>query len=71
MATRPAVFGVERSLSGKAWHWRGGNMEIAGDAGGLTDDIVTQLLLARGAARDDLARHRSPSLRSFLPPESM
>ena len=70
MATRPAVFGVERSLSGKAWHWRGGNMEIAGDAGGLTDDIVTQLLLARGAARDDLARHRSPSLRSFLPDPS-
>jgi single-stranded-DNA-specific exonuclease len=70
MATRPAVFGVERSLTGKAWRWRGGNMEMAGGAGELTDDIVTQLLLARGVARDDLARHRSPSLRSFLPDPS-
>ena len=70
MATRPAVFGVERSLTGKAWRWRGGNMELAGGAAGLEDDIVTQLLLARGVARDDLARHRSPSLRAFLPDPS-
>src|SRR6478609_62424 len=71
MATRPAVFGVERSLTGKAWRWRGGNMELGGGAAGLEDDIVTQMLLARGVARDDLARHRSPSLRSFLPDPSI
>jgi single-stranded-DNA-specific exonuclease len=71
MATRPAVFGVERSLTGKAWRWRGGNMELADGAAGLEDDIVTQMLLARGVARDDLARHRSPSLRSFLPDPSI
>jgi single-stranded-DNA-specific exonuclease len=70
MATLPAVFGVERSLTGKAWRWRGGNMELGGGAAGLEDDIVTQLLLARGVAREDLARHRSPSLRSFLPDPS-
>jgi single-stranded-DNA-specific exonuclease len=70
MATRPAVFGIENSLSGKAWRWRGGNMELASGAVGLEDDIVTQLLLARGVDRDDLARHRSPSLRSFLPDPS-
>jgi len=70
MATRPAVFGVERSLTGKAWRWRLGNMELGGEAPGLEDDIVTQLLLARGVAPDDLARHRSPSLRSFLPDPS-
>ena len=70
MATRPAVFGVERSLTGKAWRWRGGNMELDGASSGLEDDIVTQLLLARGVARDDLARHRSPSLRAFLPDPS-
>lgn len=72
MATRPAVFGVERSLTGKAWRWRGGNMELSADGGaaGLEDDIVTQLLLARGVAREDLARHRSPSLRAFLPDPS-
>jgi len=70
MATSPAVFGVERSLTGKAWRWRGGNMELDGAARGLEDDIVTQLLLARGVPRDDLARHRSPSLRAFLPDPS-
>src|SRR5687768_185429 len=71
MATRPAVFGVERSLTGKAWRWRGGNMELSEGAAGLEDDIVTQMLLARGVARDDLARHRSPNLRSFLPDPSI
>jgi len=70
MATRPAVFGVERSLTGKAWRWRGGNMELGG-AAGLEDDIVTQMLLARGVDRGDLARHRSPNLRSFLPDPSV
>lgn len=49
-------------------------MEIAGSSfgknGGLSDDIVTQLLLARGVARDDLDRHRVPTLREFLPDPS-
>ncbi len=38
--------------------------------GGLEDDIVTQILLSRGVPREDLDRHRSPSLRSFLPDPS-
>ncbi len=70
MATRTVtpVFGVERSLSGKAWHWRGGNMEQAdGAAPGAMDDIVTQLLLSRGVDRSDLDRHARPTLRAFLP----
>ncbi len=75
MASRPAtVFGIERSLTGKSWLWRGGNMDIsqggAGAPGGLEDDIVTQLLLSRGVERGDLDRHRSPSLRAFLPDPS-
>jgi single-stranded-DNA-specific exonuclease len=65
-----AVFGVESSLSARAWRWRGGNMDLPEGAAGLEDDIVTQLLLARGVAREDLARHRSPTLRSFLPDPS-
>jgi single-stranded-DNA-specific exonuclease len=75
MAPQPAsIFGIEISLGGKAWHWRGGNMDLgsgleAGQAG-LEDDIVTQLLLARGVPRDDVARQRSPSLRAFLPDPS-
>jgi single-stranded-DNA-specific exonuclease len=65
------VFGIERSLSGKAWRWRGGNMDLStGGRGGLEDDIVTQLLLSRGVARDDLERNRTPSLRAFLPDPS-
>ncbi|WJS97660.1 single-stranded-DNA-specific exonuclease RecJ [Novosphingobium humi] len=39
-------------------------------AGGLSDDIITQLLLARGVAREDLSRHRTPTLRAFLPDPS-
>jgi single-stranded-DNA-specific exonuclease len=70
MATRAAVFGVETSLSGKAWRWRGGNMELGGGAG-LDHNIVDQLLMGRGIAREELALHRQPSLRSFLPDPSI
>ena len=67
--TLPPVLGIERSLSGKSWRWRGGNMEV-GEASGALDDIVTQLLLSRGVERHDLDRHRSPTLRAFLPDPS-
>ena len=65
------VFGVSQSLSGKAWCWRGGNMEMQGGAIGLEDDIVTQLLMSRGVERDDLDRHRTPTLKGFLPDPSI
>lgn len=42
-------------------------MELGGGAAGLEDDILTQLLLARGVAREDLPRHLAPTLREFLP----
>lgn len=35
------------------------------------DDIVTQLLLSRGVSRDELDRHRRPTLRDFLPDPSI
>jgi len=41
-------------------------MDLAG-GGDLEVDLVDQLLLARGVEPHDLARHRSPSLREFLP----
>lgn len=63
------VFGVTHSLAGRTWQWRGGNMELS-DPSGALDDIVTQLLLSRGVPRDDLARHRNPTLREFLPDPS-
>ncbi|WP_114519851.1 single-stranded-DNA-specific exonuclease RecJ [Altererythrobacter sp. ZODW24] len=64
------VLGVERSISGKGWRWRGGNMAMEGDAASAQDDIEAQLLLSRGVPREDLDRHRNPSLRSFLPDPS-
>jgi single-stranded-DNA-specific exonuclease len=65
-ANTACVFGIERSLGGTSWRWRGGNMALGSANAGL-DDIVTQLLLSRGVARDDIGRHRTPSIRSFLP----
>ncbi len=70
MATRSKVLGVEQSLSGKAWEWRGGNMQLEGGVHSLAEDITTQLLLSRGVEPDDLDRHRQPSLRGFLPDPS-
>ena len=74
MASRPAsIFGIDSSLGGKAWRWRGGNMDLGDNRGAGAaelDDIVTQLLLARGVAREDVDRQRSPSLRAFLPDPS-
>ncbi len=65
------VTAITRSISGLAWRWRGGNMEIGGGAGALSDDLVDQLLMARGVERHDLERHRKPTLRDFLPDPSI
>ena len=71
----PPIGDPAASLGGRIWQWRGGNMEMDGGASGgdhsLEDDLVTQLLLSRGVARDDLARHRAPALRNFLPDPSI
>ena len=64
------VFGVSASLTGRAWHWRGGNMEL-GSRVAIGDDIARQLLLSRGVPADDIDRHRSPTLRNFLPDPSI
>ncbi|WP_068077587.1 single-stranded-DNA-specific exonuclease RecJ [Novosphingobium lentum] len=68
------VTAITRSITGQAWRWRGGNMAMDGEAAGMSslgDDLVNQLLLARGVARDDLERHRRPTLREFLPDPSI
>ena len=67
------VLGIGSSLSGRAWRWRGGNGEVDdhGQSAGGLDDLVTQLLLARGVPRDDLARNKAPTLRAFLPDPSL
>ena len=72
-AAPPSILGIDRSLTGRHWRWRGGNMDLgeSGGAAGLQHDLVTQLLLARGVAPDDLERNRNPSLRAFLPDPSI
>ncbi|MEE4206602.1 MAG: DHH family phosphoesterase, partial [Erythrobacter sp.] len=70
---RSCVLGVTQSLSGRAWHWRGGNMELGqgpGGAPGLDEGILAQLLMTRGVAAEDIARHAKPTLRGFLPDPS-
>jgi len=64
------VCGVSRSILGQPWRWRGG--EGGGlDAGFRPDDLVDRLLLARGVDRGELARHRAPTVRDFMPDPSL
>ena len=61
------VLGISRSVLGQPWRWR--SLVSAGDdLGG--DDLLTRILLARGAPREGLERHRSPSIRGFMPDPS-
>jgi single-stranded-DNA-specific exonuclease len=64
------VCGVTRSILGQPWRWRGLAADDR-DPGFQPDDLVDQLLLARGVARDDLERHRHPTLRGFMPDPSI
>src|SRR6476646_6379570 len=56
---------IGRSVSGQPWRWR----RPPDDSLGM-DALVDELLLARGVAREDLARHRDPKIRDFLPDPS-
>ncbi len=58
-------FASFRSVSGQPWRAR----REGGDDLGI--DLVDQLLLARGVDPADLARHRAPTLRDFLPDPSV
>ncbi|MBY6129024.1 single-stranded-DNA-specific exonuclease RecJ [Qipengyuania aquimaris] len=66
----PHVYGVSQSMTGRAWRWRGGNMDLGQGHFGDGEGIVRQLLLARGVAPEDVKRHLSPTLREFLPDPS-
>jgi len=70
MLINPAfVCGVSRSILGQPWRWRGDAAEER-DAGFQPDDLIDQLLLARGVVREELERHRRPTLRGFMPDPS-
>jgi single-stranded-DNA-specific exonuclease len=64
------VCGVAHSILGQPWRWRGTSGE-AQDQSFVPDDLVDQLLLARGVGRDQLDRHRMPTIRSFMPDPSI
>ncbi|WP_243445190.1 single-stranded-DNA-specific exonuclease RecJ [Sphingosinicella ginsenosidimutans] len=69
LTVSPHVYGVSRSILGQPWRWRGGTEGL--DPGFAPDDLVDQLLMARGVARDELDRHRAPTLRGFMPDPSL
>ena len=69
MSREDHACGVTASLLGQPWRWRRrGGPDGGGDDLGL--DLVDQLLLARGIEQSDLARHRDPRIRDFLPDPS-
>ena len=64
------VLGIERSILGQPWRWRG--MAADGREDGFeADDLVTQLLLARGVSREAVDMNRTPTLRGFMPDPSI
>jgi single-stranded-DNA-specific exonuclease len=65
-----ALLNISQSITGQSWQWRGGAAD-ARDPDFAPDDLVTQLLLARGVPRDDLERHRNPTIRGFMPDPSV
>jgi single-stranded-DNA-specific exonuclease len=65
-----AVLNVTRSILGQPWRWRAAPADVRDD-GFQPDDLVTQLLLARGCPRDAVDAHRAPSIRGFMPDPSI
>ena len=60
-----AALNIDQSVSGQPWRWRRPPDESIG-----MDALIDELLLARGVEREDLARHRDPRIRDFLPDPS-
>lgn len=70
MLTAAHVCGVSRSILGQPWRWRGAAAD-GHDPDFQPDDLIDQLLMARGVAREDLEAHRTPTLRTFMPDPSL
>jgi single-stranded-DNA-specific exonuclease len=64
--TSPHALGIARSIMGQAWAWRPHAGPDAGEG-----DLLTRLLLSRGAPVDALDLHRVPSIRGFMPDPSV
>ncbi|HEX8467587.1 MAG TPA: single-stranded-DNA-specific exonuclease RecJ [Allosphingosinicella sp.] len=70
MLTKAHVCGVSRSILGQPWRWRGAAAD-GHDEAFQPDDLIDQLLMARGVGRDALESHRLPTLRGFMPDPSL
>jgi single-stranded-DNA-specific exonuclease len=70
MLTAAHVCGVSRSILGQPWRWRGSAAD-GHDEAFRPDDLIDQLLMARGVAREGLESHRLPTLRAFMPDPSL
>jgi single-stranded-DNA-specific exonuclease len=66
LMTSSLVCGVSHSILGQPWRWRGTAAD-GHDSSFQADDLIDQLLMARGVVREELERHRSPTIRSFMP----
>jgi single-stranded-DNA-specific exonuclease len=54
---------ISVSIMGQTWRWRHGD--------GESDDLVTQLLIARGCPPDAIEAYRDPTIRAFMPDPSI
>lgn len=63
------VLNITHSILGQPWRWRALETDARQDLTG--DDLVTQLLLARGCTQETVAAHRSPTIRGFMPDPSI
>jgi single-stranded-DNA-specific exonuclease len=57
---------INRSITGQAWRWRGAASDDL-----ASDDLVTQLILSRGAPADEVEAYRNPTIRAFMPDPSI
>lgn len=66
----PHVCNITHSITGQPWVWRGQGAD-ARDPSFRPDDLVTQILLARGTPREALDAYREPTIRGFMPDPSI
>lgn len=64
------VLNITQSILGQPWRWRALSAD-ARDPDYSPDDLVTQLLMARGCPREALDAHKLPSIRGFMPDPSI
>ena len=70
MDQRP-VFGINHSLTGQRWAWRGGLAPGDGLTGRGDDELLHHIFRSRGADAADFGRLKAPTLRDWLPDPSI